>query len=444
MKELDFIVGLDVQKPTLIYEIDEIQRGVKSPVDAVSKSIEMAKREKTEFNNYIEVIEESILKAEGIEKSVKRGNAGALAGIPIAVKDNIFTKGIRTTMASALFKDYYPKEDADVIKKLTEEDAIIIGKTNLHEFASGVTNVSSYFGPTRNPHDKERITGGSSGGSASSVALGSVNVALGTDTSGSIRIPSSLCGVVGFKPTYSLISNMGVFPLSWSLDTVGVIAKSVIDASFIINVLSEKKLNLGYIAEGVEPRKITLGYVNDESEISELYYSAISKLNSFGFNVKRVEFNIEEARQVHSIIRLAEASALHESRFMKYETLYSKDVAELIRLGLNIKAVDYVNALRSRKVLISEFIKLFNKVDAILTPTLTRAAPRIEEVINRELEVRREFTKYVSFVNLIGSPAISIPMGNFNSLPLGLQIISKPFEDDKLLAIAKTIEEALS
>jgi aspartyl-tRNA(Asn)/glutamyl-tRNA(Gln) amidotransferase subunit A len=457
-KTLDFLIEpLPHPKPILLVTLDEIYRGVTSPVELIEKSLSII-RNNSRLNAFITILENEALKmANEVEGRLGQGlPLGPLAGLPISIKDNIYMRGVRTTMASKIFSDYIPGINATVVSRLLDSDAIIIGKTNLHEFASGVTNISSYFGPARNPHDPERIPGGSSGGSAISVAIGAALASLGTDTSGSIRIPAALCGVVGYKPSYGLISRYGVFPLAWSLDTVGVLSNSVLDAAYVASILvgpdgfdtsivQDIRLDISLIKREVNPKKTVLGYiqVDENNPVERKYMDLLSLLNAEGFNLMKIDIDLERINSVHRVIRLAEAAAIHKDLFMKRSSDYSYDVADMIRQGLGIPAVDYINALRQRTLIINEIERIFNVTDVIITPTVPAIAPRINDVMGKELDFRVVATRYVAMANLLGSPAVSIPAGNVEGMPVGLQIIGKILDDNKTLMIARSIETIL-
>lgn len=457
-KTLDFLIEpLPHPKPILLVTLDEIYRGVTSPVELIEKSLSII-RNNSRLNAFITILENEALKmANEVEGRLGQGlPLGPLAGLPISIKDNIYMRGVRTTMASKIFSDYIPGINATVISRLLDSDAIIIGKTNLHEFASGVTNISSYFGPARNPHDPERIPGGSSGGSAISVAIGAALASLGTDTSGSIRIPAALCGVVGYKPSYGLISRYGVFPLAWSLDTVGVLSNSVLDAAYVASILvgpdgfdtsivQDIRLDISLIKREVNPKKTVLGYiqVDENNPVERKYMDLLSLLNAEGFNLMKIDIDLERINSVHRVIRLAEAAAIHKDLFMKRSSDYSYDVADMIRQGLGIPAVDYINALRQRTLIINEIERIFNVTDVIITPTVPAIAPRINDVMGKELDFRVVATRYVAMANLLGYPAVSIPAGNVEGMPVGLQIIGKILDDNKTLMIARSIETIL-
>jgi len=457
-KTLDFLIEpLPHPKPVLLVALDEIYRGVTSPVELIEKSLSII-RNNSRLNAFITILENEALKmANEVERRLGQGlPLGPLAGLPISIKDNIYMRGVRTTMASKIFSDYIPGINATVVSRLLDSDAIIIGKTNLHEFASGVTNISSYFGPARNPHDPERVPGGSSGGSAISVAIGAALASLGTDTSGSIRIPAALCGVVGYKPSYGLISRYGVFPLAWSLDTVGVLSNSVLDAAYVASILvgpdgfdtsivQDFHLDISLIKREVNPKKTVLGYiqVDENNPVERKYMDLSSLLNAEGFNLVKINIDLERINSVHRVIRLTEAAAIHKDLFMKRSSDYSYDVADMIRQGLGIPAVDYINALRQRTLIINEIERIFNVADVIITPTVSAIAPRINDVMGKELDFRVVATRYVAMANLLGYPAVSIPAGNVEGMPVGLQVIGKILDDNKTLMIARSIETIL-
>ena len=426
-------------KPLLILKEDEISRKLTSPTEEISKALQKAREENVKFNDYITLNSYAMDDASRVERDLKAGIGGPLSGIPISIKDIFLTKGLRTTMGSRLFQDYLPNKDAAAVRVLKEAGAIIIGKTNLHEFASGVTNLSSVAGPARNPHDELRITGGSSGGSAASVALGSALVSLGTDTSGSVRIPAALCGVVGYKPTYDMISREGVFPLAWSLDHVGVLGKTVPDVAYVTNVLEGNSgtIDLPQALSGLDPSRISLGYIEVELDF---YNRTLDSLRSEGVKLEPIRMDLDRWSNLQRVIRLAEAFAIHREYFNAKPELYSHDVAELLRQGAEIRAWEYIDSLRYRRDVMDEFLRLIRGKDALLTPTVPTIAPRIEEVKGQELNFRSLATRYVSFVNYLGSPAISLPSGKKDGLPVGLQTVGRPWEDSLLLSIARTIE----
>ncbi|WP_338602727.1 amidase [Sulfolobus tengchongensis] len=442
-KNLEKVVE-ENKKAELVNYVHRIIRGDLPPSELIYKSLNNIKEENAKFNSYITIIDPSE-NASILDKMVRMKH-GDLIGIPIAVKDNIFTKNIRTTLASRIYKDFIPDYDADVIISLKNADALIIGKTNLHALAGGVSNVSSDFGPVKNPHNTERISGGSSGGSAVTVAYGSVPASLGTDTFGSIRIPASLCGVVGYKPSYNLISTNGLYPTAWSLDTIGVFTRSVTDASYLISVLTNNAIDFSEVINGNISKKLRLGYLVDERaefEVESEFMRLLPILEDNGTEITKISMDLGKITSIARTIRLSESASFHYELFTQREQDYPKDIAELIRIGVKIPAHEYIRALRLRGEMLRGFLKYFNNIDAIITPTVPIVAPKIEDVREAELKFRDILTRYISIASFFGSPAISLPAGKINSLPWGIQLIGKPNEDEKLLKISRQIEMML-
>ncbi|AEA12329.1 glutamyl-tRNA(Gln) amidotransferase subunit A [Thermoproteus uzoniensis 768-20] len=432
-------------RPGLVKVVDEVRRGVADPVEVVSRSLDAAKRY-SHLNAYITLLDDVAMeRAESLRKALRRGlDRGRLFGVPVSLKDNILTRGVRTTMGSRIFQSYVPAINARVVDVLESQGAVVVGKANLHEFASGVSNKSSVAGPARNPHDPSRISGGSSGGSAVSVAIGSAYISVGTDTSGSVRIPAALCGVVGYKPTYGLIDIWGVFPLAWTLDTVGVLARSISDIAYFLYAVTGDLDYVVRISTDLDIRKITIGYLelDENNKVEKYIMDIISKLDSEGYNIRRISINIESYIETQRVIRLAEASAIHRELYREYRDLYSPDVANLIEQGFKYSAVDYLAAQRSRSILTQSYRSVFKSVDAVVTPTVPVVAPPIEQL--DEMAFRALATRYTTVANLVGSPALSLPVGLVEGLPVGLQLLGDVGHDAELLAIAKSIEVAVS
>lgn len=368
---------------------------------------------------------------------MKCRDKGKLRDLKFGIKDIILTKGVRTTAGSKILKDFIPNENAYVIDKILAEGGEIIGKTNTHEFALGATNTSSLIGPAKNPYDPERISGGSSGGSAVAVALGLVDVGIGTDTGGSVRIPASLCGVIGFKPTYGIIPTDGVIPFSWTFDTIGFLAKDISLIRRTIEALAENKIPFISYSK----RRPTLGlFLFGDYETSKALEPVINKLSSY-FDLVEVESEllIKYSRIVRKNIALAEASSYHMKYYDKYKELYSSDVRKLIEEGFKISATDYVNSLRIRKILLEEYFFIFKKIDALISPTTRIVAPKIKDVIGNELKYRDSLIANTEIFNTLGAPSISIPVTKLNDLPVGLMISGEPYKDGTVLDIAEEI-----
>jgi aspartyl-tRNA(Asn)/glutamyl-tRNA(Gln) amidotransferase subunit A len=383
---------------------------------------------------------------KALEEASRLAEKG-LEPIPIAVKDVIETAGIRTTMGSKVFQDYIGRRDAWVVKRLKRSGWVVIGKTNTHEFGMGPTTTSSIFGPTRNPHDLSRIAGGSSGGSAAAVAAGMVPTALGTDTLGSVRIPASLCGVYGYKPSYGYIDTDGVFPLSPSLDTLGVIAKdlswiektvSVLAPKLVKRVEVRRKPRLAIPKWFRAPPEIRRGY---EELVEEVEKKFLDYLSATGYDYEEVEMPVAErlAWRETMVIRYSEGTHIH-LRYRDKWDLYFPDVRRLVEKGLQqgYTSLEYLRALASREDVRLELKRILKKFDALVTPTTLVPAPRIDEVLGREDgPIRGVLTYETIYASYAGVPAISIPALKVRNLPVGVQIIMAYGEDPRLLALAK-------
>lgn len=400
--------------------------------------------------------EEAMLYAEKLEEELENGLCrSVMHGLPIAVKDALYTVDMPTTGGSTILKHFKPRRDAEVVCRLRDSGAVIIGKTNMHEFAFGVTNKNPHYGITRNPWDTERISGGSSGGSAVAVSVGVCIGGLGTDTAGSIRIPSALCGVVGYKPTYGLVSLKGVIPLAWSLDTVGPIAKTVDDAAALLNLMTSEKLqpskrvqrDNGELKIGL-PRTIIEEWTS--GEVEEVFWKAIDKIVSKS-NCRIIEVEDEWFKMLSDaryIIVLSESATYHLKWLKNRWNQYDPDVRDRMLSGLFIPAPVYINAQRIRKALKNKFLKLMEKLDAMVLPTVPIEAPRIEDeeliIKDRRVGVRRALLSLTEVFNSLGNPAITIPCGlTKKNLPAGLQIAVKPYEDYLLFEIARKFENII-
>jgi aspartyl-tRNA(Asn)/glutamyl-tRNA(Gln) amidotransferase subunit A len=405
-----------------------------------------------------------------------------LAGIPIAVKDNICTKGIRTTCSSKILSNFIPPYDATVIKKLKEANLIIIGKTNMDEFAMGASTETSYFGPTFNPWNLEMIPGGSSGGSAASVAADETILALGSDTGGSIRQPAALCGVVGMKPTYGAVSRFGLIAFASSLDQIGPITKDVTDCAFLLNLIcgfdpyDSTSINYEYpdftkfLIDDLKGIKVGLPreyFVESiDKEVADSVLNAVKVLEDTGAQIIDVSLpHTEYAVAVYYIIATAEASSnlarydgvQYGHRSQDFEDLidmykktrhegFGQEVKRRIMLGTYALSAGYYDAyyLKAQKVrtLIKEdFEKAFKSCDVIVTPTYPSCAFKIGERIDDPLKL------YISDIltipaNLAGIPGISIRCGFNDGLPIGLQILGPVLKEERLIRVAYTFEQA--
>ncbi len=384
-------------------------------------------------------------------------------GAPVSVKDLYDTKGIRTTAGSKVFEHRVPREDATLVKRLEEAGAAIVGKTNLHEFAFGVTTINPHYGTARNPWDPDRICGGSSGGSAGAVALFMGLGSLGTDTGGSIRIPAALCGIAGLKPTYGRASLHGVVPLSWSMDHPGPMARTVGDTAILLGIIAGHDPKDPYTEEHDVPRYtgaltgdihgvrvgIPKTYFFDRlsTEVNSAVANAIRSLEKLGARIEEVNLPSASVNgEVWTQIATPEVYAFHEPLLAGHAGLYGSRVRTRIEAGRHMLSVDYVRAQRTRAIMKEECKAAFDKVDVIVTPATPIAAPRIDKVedpwgADSEPAVAA-LTRFTRFFNITGLPAISIPCGfTGEGLPVGLQIAGRAFDETTVLRVAHAYEQ---
>jgi len=392
--------------------------------------------------------------AQILEKSLTK-KLPPLYGVPIAVKDLIDVAGLKTTAGSLFFKDNFAKDDAFVIQQLKKAGAIIVGKTNLHEIALGVTNNNPHFGACRNPHDPTRISGGSSGGSAVAVATNMVLAALGTDTGGSIRIPSALCGVVGLKPTYGRVSVRGVMPLSWHLDHVGPIANSVEDAWIVLKVISKhdvqdpfsqkaplREPDFEKFPKGMKVLKVTGDFVSKADErILKIVDEACHVLRELGAVIEEKPLEwLKDAAAANGLITQTEAAAFHRERLKDRPELFSDDVRQRLMEGASTSGVDYAQARKVQTMTKHNFKQLFSQYDLLVLPTVPIVAPFIEG--ENAVEMARRLTRFTAEFNISHLPAISVPFGRVDNLPVGVQFVTKWWREDLLVQVAHAFERA--
>lgn len=433
--------------------------------------------EKSKLNAFITVSRESaLLQAHEIDLN---GHEGPLAGIPIAIKDNISTKGIQTTCASKILTGYIPPYDAHVIEKLKAAGAIIIGKTNMDEFAMGSSTETSFYGPTLNPWDTDRVPGGSSGGSAAAVAGGEAPLALGSDTGGSVRCPASFCGVVGLKPTYGVISRYGLISYANSLEQIGPFGSCVRDVAALFDVIAghdrrdstsvNKEENYSSaLKNDVKGLKIGIPHEyfgeGTDKDVERSVRDAINTLEGLGATSIEVKMpNTKYALSAYYIIAMSEASS-NLARFdgMRYglrvedsdwHTTFSQvraagfgdEVKRRILLGTYALSAGYhdkyyLKALKIRTLIKQDFEKAFADVDVLIAPTMPYPAFKIGEKIDDPISLFLSDVDTVP-VNLAGVPSISVPCGFSDGLPIGMQIIGKHFDEAAILRAAFAFEE---
>lgn len=437
-----------------------------SPVEVAGTLLERIESRNEELGAFITVDADRVLEAAARAEGeiLAGGYRGSLHGVPVALKDLIFTAGIRTTMGSAFFEDYVPDYSATVATKLEAAGAVMIGKTNTHEFAYGPTGDRSRFGPSRNPYDTARISGGSSGGSGVAVAADLCYGALGSDTGGSIRIPAALCGVVGMKPTFGRVSKHGVFPLSWTLDHVGPLTRTVRDNALLLNALAGHDPEDPYsanrpaedFARDLERGGGVIGVPGDfyfehvDEEVERRVREAIGVFESLGAKVREVEIpNLWETLKAQRITLAVEAYAVHEERLRTDPEKFDDEVRERLMDGERIQAHRYATAQQTKLRSIREFRRAMESVDVLLAPTVpipaTGIGQRDAKIEGYEEGVRSALTRLTGPTNLNGFPSLSVPCGfTAGGLPVGLQIIGRPFEEATVYGFGHAYEEAAS
>jgi len=452
-----------------------------STVELTEAVLSQIKKRDQEIHAYLLLTEELALsQAQKIDKRIANNEKiGLLAGVPIAVKDIILVEGVRCTAGSKILGNYIAPYDATVIKKLKQAGAIIVGKTNLDEFAMGSSTENSAFGPTRNPHDLERVSGGSSGGSAAALASDQCVYALGSDTGGSVRQPASLCGVVGLKPTYGRVSRYGLIAFASSLDQIGLMAKTAEDAQTVFEMIKGKdemdstslnppskktkvKFQIKDLKIGIPKEYFIKGI---DPAVEKTVKEAISQYEKMGAKVIEVSLpHTEYALAAYYIIQPAEASA-NLARYDGIKYGLSEDASDLLEVYLQTRQKGfgdevrrrimigtytlsagyyeayYLKAQKVRTLIKEDFIKAFEKVDVLMGPVAPTPAFKLGEKTEDPVSMYLADI-YTVALNLAGLPGISVPCGKIGKLPVGLQIIGQQFDDEKIIKIAQEYENS--
>lgn len=451
---------------TLLEAAAQLRTRKVSSHELVTESLARIKELNPQLNAFLAVTADTAIHAaKRCDEELAAGrDRGSLHGIPVALKDNFYTKGVLTTDGSKLFSDYVPDYDSAVTEKLQNAGAVIVGKTGMHELAYGISSNNIHFGTIRNPHNHDRIPGGSSGGSGVAVQTGMVFMAMGSDTGGSIRIPAAYCGTVGLKPTFGRVSRYGMFPLGYSLDHAGPLTRTCHDAVETLNAIS-----------GYDPRDPSVStrpsenirledplYVKDlrigvpenfffdrtEPGVEKAVRQALAKIEKLGATIVPVKLpDIAAINTAGRIILLAEASAWLEPYHLSRRGDISPEVLALLDQGRMVSGTQYVNAQRARRVLTREFARVWKKVGLIFTPTIPMGAPKIGPSTvtlgGVEEDTRMATTRFVRAFNVLGVPTLSVPCGMTDeNLPVGVQIIGPPFGERKVLTAGAALESA--
>lgn len=433
-----------------------------SPVEVTTALLDHAKALNPEINAYISFREHALDDARRAEEEIGRGDyRGVFHGIPLALKDNLYVGGEVTTMASKIHKDFVPTEDASVVRRLRNAGAVLTGKLNMHEYAWGIDNNSPHFGSVQNPWNTAKVPGGSSGGSGAGVAAHMTYATLGTDTAGSIRIPSAACGIVGLKPTHGRVPKDGCFPLAWTLDHIGPMTKTVDDAAAMLQVIagfdradptavdvpvgdytSHLTGDVSGLVIGVEEDY----YFRDvDNEIERLVRAQIDELVSRGARVRTVEIpTLRYSEWAELATSLSEASAIHHNDLVHRADDFGTDIRFLFELGELFSSVDYLQAQQVRRQLKNDFGAALSEVDVLIAPTLPVMAPDIgsseADLNGTKVDLIDSFIRFTGPSNLTGLPAMSVPVGFNGDLPVGLQIIGRAFDERTVLNVGKAIE----
>ncbi|SIR31195.1 aspartyl/glutamyl-tRNA(Asn/Gln) amidotransferase subunit A [Paracoccus thiocyanatus] len=454
----------DLLKKTMTEVAGLIKDKKVSPVEVTQNLLDYIDESNKKTNAYISVTAESALdSARQAEKEISAGNyKGVFHGVPLALKDNIYFKNEVTTMASKIHKDFVSEEDATVTERLRDAGAVFTGKLNMHEYAWGIDNNNPHFGAVHNPWNPDRVPGGSSGGSGAAVASHSSYTTLGTDTAGSIRIPSSACGLVGLKPTHGRVSKFGVFPLAWTLDHVGPMAKSVADAAAMLATIAGfdprdptcANVPVGDYTSGlngqVKGLKIGINeeyfFKNVDGPVEKLIRERIADLEKQGATVKKVSIpSLRNAEWVELATSLSEASAIHHHDMQTRPEDFGADIRFLFELGELFTAVDYLQAQQARRQLKAEFDAALQEVDVLIAPTLPFIPPNIgDDKVNingKQMDFIENCIRFTGPSNLTGLPAMTVPAGLGDGMPVGLQIIGRAFDEARVLNVGKAVED---
>ena len=463
--------------------VNEIKNGNLTAEEFISKTFERIKKIDDNLHAYLSLNDNAIEQARQIDKRIKaKENVGVCLGMPISIKDNICVKGTKTTCGSKVLEDFVAPYDATVITKLKAEDAIIIGKTNLDEFAMGLTTEFSAYGPSKNPWNAEYVPGGSSGGSAVAVSAQECIASLGSDTGGSVRNPASFCSIVGFKPTYGLISRYGLISYSNSIEQIGPMTRTVEDNAFLLNIIAgldpndnttTDNKNVDYLSNidaGVEGKKI--GIISEmtkgiDNDVSSATNDAVSQFEKLGATIDEVSLEmVEYSVASYYTITATEAGSnlarydnlrygfdfdLEGYEFNSYITKARKnfgpEVTRRMILGGFVPSAGhagkyFLKALKVKNKLTAEINEVFKKVDLLIAPTVPILPFKLGEKVNDPVALFLVDINTVT-ANLTGKPSISVPFQITNGLPIGIQILGKPMEDKLVLQAAHALEKTV-
>jgi aspartyl-tRNA(Asn)/glutamyl-tRNA(Gln) amidotransferase subunit A len=448
----------DLTRMSILEVADLVRKKKVSPVELTTACLARVDRFNPALNAFITILAESALEqAREAEAEVQRGKwRGPLHGVPIALKDLFDTAGVRTTAASGVFKDRIPMVDAEVVRRLKAAGAVLLGKTNMQEFAFGGSSIVSYFGAVHNPWELSHIAGGSSGGSAAALAAELCYGALGSDTAGSVRLPAAHCGIAGLKPTYGLVSTRGVIPLSWSLDHVGPMARTAADTALLLQVIAgydpqdttSEEMKVPDYAQALRANvpSIRIGIAREfffadlDPDIEAAMKDALSVLEKLTAGIREVSLSANTMESLRDVVRAAEAYAYHREFVAKTPELYQPLTLKRIRAGADVTTPAYIQARRELAQVRRTAGKSIESVDALVTPTLPIPPPAISDPKADDI---LPAVRNTSPFNVNGLPAISVRCGFTSAgLPIGMQIIGPHGGDTVVLQLAHAYEQA--
>ena len=449
----------DLSQMSIAELSDRIRNGDVSPVEVTQACLDRIASTNDKVNAVVTLQQDvALAEARACEADIAKGDyRGPLHGIPIAHKDLYWTKDLRSTAGSRLKESFVPEEDATVVARYRAAGTVLLGKLNTQEFAYGPTNEHSIFGPARNPWNLDCYAGGSSGGSGAAVALGMCAGATGSDTGGSIRIPSACCGITGIKPTYGRVSRKGIFPLCWTMDHPGPMTRSVRDVAMMLQPIAGRDPNDPATPDREVPDYVVAldgaidglrigvpsGYFYDRAdpEVEQTVRGALSVLADLGARVDEVEIpHIEHAACAAAIIYYAEATAYHDDDIAPHGELYTDRVRAFLEFGNYILAKDYLHAQRFRTLLGRAIADVFKRVDILVTPTLPITATPIGQktvmIRDDEQPVYLALLRNTEPFNLTGLPALTLPCGfSTTGMPISMQLVGRPFDEATVLRL---------
>ncbi len=451
---------MDLTSLTLAEAADLIAARKLSPVELTEAYLSRIEALDPKLTAFITVTPELALRqARQAEQAIGRGEyRGPLHGAPLALKDLFDTQGVRTTAGGKFFADRVPEADSVVWQRLSAAGAVLLGKLNMHEWALGVTTINPHYGTCKNPWGLDRITGGSSGGSGAALAAQLCLGSMGSDTGGSIRIPSSLCGTVGLKPTYGRVSVRGVIPLSWNLDHIGPMGRRVRDVALLLQAVAGYDPDDAFSANaptddygaalegGVRGWRVALAtdshFADADAEVLSAVREAARAFEQLGAAVVETEFpGGREAWAANGVMTPADAAAYHRERLQTRPEDFGADLLKRLQRGASFSSTEYALARHTQSRLRRQFEKFFNGFDLLLTPTTPIPAPMAQGL--NSVETAPVLTRFVAPFNLTGLPALSLPCGFTESgLPIGLQIVSRPWAEARVLRAGYAFEQA--